>query len=208
MKTLLLMRHAKSSWKEVDLPDIERKLNKRGKKDAPEMGALIREKELIPQRILSSTAARCRLTVEAMGETSGFSGPVDYHDSLYLAEPQAYIDAVKAVPDGEERILVMGHNPGLEGLLQMLTDQVESLPTGALAYLSLPLMHWSELSLTTKAELIEVYRPHDMRERAEEDAEREKREKKERKEQEVKAEKEAKAEKKTAEKKEKSKKKK
>jgi phosphohistidine phosphatase len=87
MKTLLLMRHAKSSWKDTDLPDHERPLNKRGKKDSVFMGAVLNEKELLPQKILASSAVRIRETIAGMAKESAFSGEVEFSDELYLAEP-------------------------------------------------------------------------------------------------------------------------
>lgn len=160
MKTLLLMRHAKSSWKHPELPDFERGLAKRGKKDAPLMGGLLKDKELVPQMILCSTAVRSRQTAEAVVETSGFKGELAFQEGLYLAEPEAYLAAVRALPDELERVLVIGHNPGLEGLLQQMTGQIEALPTSTIAYLSLPVQRWAEAA---GGELVEILRPADQR---------------------------------------------
>ncbi len=165
MKTLLLMRHAKSSWKDHDLEDHMRPINKRGKKDAPTMGLLLREKELIPQEILSSTAERAKLTVEAVAETSGFTGPVQYLESFYLGEPENYLDVLRFLPDEIERIMIVGHNPGLEGLLQILTGKMEPLSTSAIAYIVLPIKNWNELNSSTEGDLIELWRPRELREK-------------------------------------------
>lgn len=165
MKTLLLMRHAKSSWKDHDLEDQLRPLNKRGKKDAPLMGLLIREKELTPQQILSSTAERARETTQSIIETTGFTGKVEYLESFYLGEPENYLDVLHFLPDDVERVMIMGHNPGLEGLLQILTGAVEPLSTAAIAYIVLPIRHWSELNNSVEGELIELWRPRELREK-------------------------------------------
>jgi phosphohistidine phosphatase len=98
MKTLLLMRHAKSSWKHHELIDHERTLNKRGKKDAPLMGKLILEKELVPQLILSSSAVRAQLTAEAIVETVNYTGAVELVDSFYMAEPNTYLEKLRKLP--------------------------------------------------------------------------------------------------------------
>ena len=132
MKTLLIMRHAKSSWKDAELPDQERPLNKRGKHDAPMMGELIKDKELRPQVIYASTAKRARMTAEEVSSACKFKGDVTYLDNLYLAEAEAILDVLHTTPDEIERVLIIGHNPGLEGLLQMLSHRVESLPTAAI----------------------------------------------------------------------------
>ncbi len=162
MKTLLLMRHAKSSWKDTELSDIDRPLNKRGKKDAPFMGAVLKEKELVPQLILSSTAVRARQTVELMAAACNFSGEIRYLDSFYLAEPAAYLRGLAETPDSLERVMVIGHNPGLEGLLQILSGRIEALPTGTIAFLSLPVNTWGDLHEDTEGELLELLIPHEL----------------------------------------------
>jgi phosphohistidine phosphatase len=166
MKTVLLMRHAKSSWKEPKLADIERPLNKRGKKDAPAMGKTIRDKELIPQRIFCSPAMRARLTAESFVEKSHYQGQIEYIDSFYLAEPDVYLKSLQQLPDDMERVMIIGHNPGLEGLVQILSRQVASLPTAAIAHIILPIKHWDELNADTEGDLVEVLRPHDHKEKS------------------------------------------
>lgn len=205
MKTLLLMRHAKSSWKDPELADHERPLNKRGRKDAPFMGEILREKELFPQKILASTALRVRQTIEGLAQ-SGYSGEVEFLDSYYLAEPEAYLEGLRSLPDTIERAMILAHNPGLESLLQKLTGRIEPLATGSLAYMSLPIQSWAELQEGTEGELVELFNPHELRElKEEEEEEKEKKEKKkEREELNRKGRKERKEEKRKEKKKEKS----
>lgn len=162
MKTLLIMRHAKSSWKDKDLKDRKRPLSKRGKRNAPQMGELIKEKELVPQMIISSDTIRSHQTEELFAQTSGFSGEVKYMDKLYMAEADEYLDALKDIPDEMERVMIIGHNPGLESLLPLLTKRVESLPTAAVAHLVLPIDHWKELNKHTKADLVALWRPKEL----------------------------------------------
>ncbi len=168
MKTLLLMRHAKSSWKDTDLADHERPLNKRGKKDSVFMGAVLKEKELLPQIILASSAVRIRETITGLTQESAYAGEIEFSDELYLAEPEVFLRVLCNLPDTFERVMLMGHNPGLEGLLQVLSGRIESLPTGSVAYLSLPVQQWSELNNETEGELIEMLLPHELREMEEE----------------------------------------
>ena len=163
MKTLILMRHAKSSWKEPELTDHERPLNKRGEKDAPRMGRLLKEKKLLPDHIYSSTAVRARQTVAGVGDKGGYKHEVDYVDNLYMAEPSAIIDVLKGASDDFKSILVVGHNPGMEGLVQILSRKVESLPTGAIARIALPIDHWQELTVTTEGKLKSVFRPREIK---------------------------------------------
>lgn len=164
MKTLLLMRHAKSSWKEKNTSDHERPLNKRGRRDAPRMGHLLQERELTPQLILSSSALRSRQTAELVAETAGYSAEVMYLDELYMAEPDGYIAALRKLPDTVERVLLIGHNPGLETLLQMLSNRIESLPTAVLADISLPIDEWGVLSNNVEGDLVEIWRPKEIQE--------------------------------------------
>ncbi len=166
MKTLLLMRHAKSSWKHNDLKDHERPLNKRGKKDAPMMGKFIREKELLPQRILCSSAVRARATAEALMEACHYKGEIEYLDSFYLAEPQVYLEELKKLPNELERVMIIAHNPSLEGLLQILSHRVESLTTAAIAYLVLPIDAWQEITEDSEGELIQLWLPRELREKS------------------------------------------
>lgn len=175
MKTLLLMRHAKSSWKESKLDDKERPLNKRGRSDAPMMGQILIDRELIPQRILSSSALRARQTAEVVKESAGYQGDVTYLDQLYMAEAEGYIAVLRELPDEVERVMLIGHNPGLETLLQILSGSIESLPTAVLAHLVLPIDQWSQLTPETQGELVDIWRPKQLREETEEkEAEKEK----------------------------------
>lgn len=165
MKTLLLMRHGKSSWKHAELPDHERPLNKRGKKDAPMMGKLLKAKELVPQKVLCSTALRARETVDLMREEGGIDFDIQYLGEFYLAESQTYLDAIYQLPDELERVMIVGHNPGLEGLVQMLGDKIESLPTAAIAYLVFPVKSWQDLRDKPQGELVEFWRPRELPEK-------------------------------------------
>ncbi len=167
MKTLLIMRHAKSSWKDSDLKDSERPLNKRGKKDAPFMAEVLVEKELVPQRILSSTAVRAVETVKFLTEAMDYDQEILFLDAYYMAEPETYIEYIRQLPDNIERVMVMGHNPGLEGLVQILCGQVESLPTAAVAHLAIPVDSWQDLTLDTECHLVDLFLPQELREKEE-----------------------------------------
>jgi len=162
MKTLILMRHTKSSWKHAELPDAERPLNKRGEKDAPRMGKQMRDEGLMPQTIFSSSAVRCAKTAELVAEKLGYTDEVHYLDSLYLAEPNTYLDLLRNLSDDIDSVLIVGHNPGLEGLLQILTQRVESLPTGALAAISIPIRTWSLLDVRIDCKLNHIWKPKEL----------------------------------------------
>jgi phosphohistidine phosphatase len=162
MKMLLIMRHAKSSWDDTGLHDHDRPLNKRGKLNAPRMGRLLRELDLAPDLILTSSARRARDTAEAVADQSGYAGEIKVEEEFYAAPPEVVLEALAAAEDRYECILVIGHNPGLEELLEMLTGEQESLPTAAIARVDLPIASWQVLADETRGKLVKVWRPKEL----------------------------------------------
>jgi phosphohistidine phosphatase len=162
MLTLLILRHAKAEQGD-GLPDDQRELSSRGRKAARKMGELARDEGLLPQRILSSTSVRTRQTVESFVEASGSEAPVEYLHSLYLGEPRAYFAALAEHAAGATRVMVVGHNPGLEELVRELTGEAVSLPTAALVECTLPVEKFeSGVPLQEAgAELRRIFRPKD-----------------------------------------------
>jgi len=161
MKTLILMRHAKSSIGEKNQEDWDRPVNKRGRKNALAMAKLLKEKDAVPQVIVASAALRVRQTAELLIEELSFRGDIHYLASLYRGELDAYLTAVQSMPDGVDCLMVIGHNPMLEGLLQLLSGKVESLPTASIAYLKVPVEHWRDLTFDTQSELANFWKPKD-----------------------------------------------
>jgi len=160
-KTLLIMRHAKSSWKDTDLDDHARPLNKRGQRDAPLMGALLRANGLSPDAILCSTARRARETAAAVAEAGGFGGEITFHAEFYAAPAEAYFGALQRLPAAVGVALLVAHNPGVEELLADLTGEDEPFTTGTVAQVSLPLADWAALSLATEGRLTNLWRPRE-----------------------------------------------
>jgi phosphohistidine phosphatase len=146
MKTLLILRHAKSSWAAPGLSDHDRPLNDRGKRDAPCMGQLLLDENLTPGLILSSTAKRARKTASLVAKSCGYSREVNELADLYLAGPQSYFEALQFVDDGLDRVLVVGHNPGMEDLVQELVGEFHRMPTAALAHVELEIDAWVNVS--------------------------------------------------------------
>jgi phosphohistidine phosphatase len=162
MLTLLVFRHGKAEPGE-GLADDQRELAPRGRKAARKMGELARAQGLLPQRILSSTAVRTRETVELFLEGADCSAPVEYLRSLYLAEPHAYLTALAEHAGGATRVMLVGHNPGLEDLVRELTGEIVSLPTAALVECAVPLEKFESAHVLQEAgaELRRVFRPKD-----------------------------------------------
>jgi phosphohistidine phosphatase len=157
-KILLILRHAKSSWKEPDLQDHDRPLNKRGKRDAPRMGKLLKELELVPDLIISSTAKRAKGTAKAVVKSSKYKGRIELNPSLYGADFDAYLIALRLVPDDFNKVLIIGHNPALEELVRVLTGKMEQMPTCALAEVDLKITSWSNLGNKIEGQLINIWR--------------------------------------------------
>ena len=159
MKTLLVLRHAKSSWNDPALDDHERPLNKRGRRDAPRVGALVREYGLIPDLVISSDAVRARLTAEAVAEEARYAGEILLDPHLYLAGPADILSLLPTVQENAKTVMIVGHNPGLETLVEQLTGERQDLPTAALAQIDLPIDQWRDLTRSTRGTLVGLWRP-------------------------------------------------
>ena len=162
MKYLLILRHAKSSWKEPYTSDHDRKLNKRGRRDAPRMGELLAREELVPDFIISSSAVRANKTAEAVADSSGFEGELIVSSALYHAWTDSFLEELRTVDDKYDRVMVVGHNPGMEELLEDLTGAYERMVTAAVAYVALPVETWSQLDEDVEGELLYIWRPKDL----------------------------------------------
>ncbi len=160
MKTLLLLRHAKSSWDNSDQSDHDRPLNDRGKIDAPRVGEFLREEQLRPDLVLSSTAKRARKTAKKAIDASGFELGIDLRPDLYLADVGVWMRILRSVPDEVNCVLAVGHNPGIEDMVHILTGPGRpAMPTAALAQIELPLEHWSDLAPGVRGSLCRVWTP-------------------------------------------------
>lgn len=159
MKEIILMRHAKSCWKDSELKDFDRPLNKRGKKDAPKMGKILMENDAVPDRIFSSSAKRAQSTAKAIAKKISFEDDVIFMEELYLAEPETILGLLKTQSDELNRIMLVGHNPGMEWFLQMICGEVVSLPTASIAQIQVPIDHWHELHEDAEGELLNRWKP-------------------------------------------------
>jgi phosphohistidine phosphatase len=145
MKTLLLLRHAKSSWKSPELRDFDRPLNQRGLKAAPLMGKFMRKRKITPDLIISSPAVRARMTAALVVENGEFQTELRYDERIYEADVETLIKVITQIDEAAETVLIVGHNPGLQELLKALTGEEHEFPTAALAQVSLKLDKWSAI---------------------------------------------------------------
>ena len=162
MKNLLIMRHAKSSWEFTNLSDHDRPLNDRGKRDAPRMGKVLLKERLIPQLIISSSAARARSTAEKVAKMSRYNGEISIDSSLYRAGSSAYMNALRRLTNQTDTVLIVGHNPDVEHLVEILTGNVMTIPTCGLAYVKLLIESWLDLKDDKKGELAKMWRPKEL----------------------------------------------
>jgi phosphohistidine phosphatase len=163
MVTLLILRHGKAAEEEDD-GDAARPLTQRGKRDAELMGQLLRERDLVPDRILASSAQRARDTARKAAAAAHFSGAIDELDELYLAEPETYILAVRQHAPDARRVLLVGHNPGLEALALILTGDPVSLPPAGLVVCTLPILTFAELAPQVRGQMARFVRPSELQE--------------------------------------------
>lgn len=146
MKTLLLMRHAKSSWKESNIPDHDRPLNRRGKHDVPLMGKLLRDQKMNLDLIISSTALRAETTANLIAKAVRYKGKIILDKSIYNAEPMDLLTLLSNSSDEYNSILLVGHNPTMEEMVQMITNSPEiTMATCAIAHLTLSIDTWTDL---------------------------------------------------------------
>src|SRR5262245_21456207 len=163
MKTLLIQRHGKSSWKDATLTDLKRPLSRRGKEDAPRMAQFLRERGLAPDLILCSTAKRAKQTARRAVEAAEFACEIEPNQQIYDADaPQELVDLLRTVPDDLNRIMLVGHNPCLEAFVEALTTVPTPLPTAAVAHVELEITSWSELELGRQSRLADVWRPKEL----------------------------------------------
>ena len=125
------------------------------------MGDLVRERGLIPDIVISSDAVRARLTAEAVADAAGYSGEILLDRQLYLADPADILSVLRDVPENAGTVMIVGHNPGLEDLVEQLTGEPHDMPTAALSQVALPIERWRDLDLTTQGTLVGHWRPKD-----------------------------------------------
>ena len=156
MKSLLILRHAKSSWDDLGLDDFDRPLNKRGRKAAPLMAKYLKKQKLRPDLVLCSAARRTRETWDLVAEAFEPAPQVKVLRSLYLASAARILQAVQRTPAQVGGVMVIGHNPGMERLAAQLAgpgseaEAVQDLrgkfPTAALAVVTAEVASWRELA--------------------------------------------------------------
>ena len=147
MKTLVIVRHAKSSWDESGLSDHVRPLNRRGLKDAPVMGARLAEWGPPVDRVISSSAVRALVTAEMVTHEMGLPwDEIQIEDGLYHATEEELLDVIREQDDYIDGLMLFGHNPGMTYLVNDLSDlDLENLPTCGVVILQFDVENWAEI---------------------------------------------------------------
>ncbi|MBC7235060.1 MAG: histidine phosphatase family protein [Chloroflexi bacterium] len=144
-RTLLILRHAKSRWDDVGVSDHDRKLTKRGKRDARRLGIALAERGLVPDVILTSTAKRAQSTARRVAKGSGYDGELLQEPSLYSDDEWASLGLLAGLGMDIETAMVVGHNPTLQDLVALLTGEHLPLATANLVCIELPIDDWHQL---------------------------------------------------------------
>lgn len=160
MKNLILIRHAKSSWRDPDLQDIERPLNQRGKRDAPSMGRLLKERGLTPDLIVSSPARRACHTARKIAAETGYpKAAIRISEAVYMRGVDALVSLLCSLDDDSQRVYLIGHNPDLTDLANRLSNTyIDEMPTCAVASIDFPFDSWTRVG-QEKGKLVLFERP-------------------------------------------------
>jgi phosphohistidine phosphatase len=160
MKTIYLLRHAKSSWDDASLSDFERPLNDRGLRTAPFMGEVMARRSYLPSIVISSPALRAKTTAELVMESGRLGSQMTLDDRIYEASPNTLLTVVSELDDIHASSMLVGHNPGMEGFIRYLTGRIEPMPTAALAVIELNVDSWKDLDADC-GKVHEIIRPKD-----------------------------------------------
>lgn len=145
MKTLILLRHAKSSWNDATVDDFDRPLNDRGRKAAGKVGKFLAKQETPIDLVLSSPAIRARQTLDLVLKRSALTPETRLDQRIYEASSSRLLEVVSQIDEDRKSVMLVGHNPGMEELLSLLTGSDERMQTAALATISLDVKRWDRV---------------------------------------------------------------
>lgn len=162
MKTLFVLRHAKSSWNDSAMTDFERPLNERGFRAAPLIGETMKRNGFLPELIVSSPAKRAAQTAELIKKSAEINGEIRFDKRIYEADSANLLEVLAEQNNLTKSVLLIGHNPGLEHLIYVLTGEMHPMPTAALAVIDLETSVWSELKVSN-GNLRTLIRPKELK---------------------------------------------
>jgi len=146
MKTLYLVRHAKSSWKYPNLDDFERPLNKRGRRNAPFMGKILKALKVAPDLVISSPANRAATTARIIADTIGYPlEKIQYSETIYGSSEYELIHAIQQVDNAINQAMLVSHNPAITGLANTIGDtNISNIPTCGVCCVNLNISSWAK----------------------------------------------------------------
>ncbi len=162
MKTLLVLRHGKSSWSDPWDDDHDRKLKGRGKRAASAMGKELLERDMVPDLVISSTAKRARDTAKRACASCGYSGRILKEKGHYFTSVKRHLKVIReCAGDRDQCVMIVGHNPDLEDVVDDLTGEYVTLTTANLACIDFEIDTWDDLR-SARGDLRWVIRPRDV----------------------------------------------
>ena len=157
MKELLVLRHAKSGHSNPRLTDHDRPLNQRGLETAPRVGRLLASEDLLPDLVLCSTATRTTQTAALVMEATGADIRTEHLQELYLAPARTILELVVLGGGDADRVMVVGHNPGMENVLDMLGLGMHEMPTATLAHVRFDIDDWVMATSSSSISLEKIW---------------------------------------------------
>ncbi|RBL93406.1 SixA phosphatase family protein [Chitinophaga flava] len=153
MKTLLLIRHAKSSWNNPDMDDFDRPLNKRGKQNAPEMAQRLITRGMVPELIITSPAKRARTTAKIMAEEWHYpKQAILLEEELYLCYASTFLKVITRIDDDFNAVAIFAHNPGITDFANYLTEEIriDNVPTTGIFAIQADTDSWKDFDMAAK----------------------------------------------------------
>jgi phosphohistidine phosphatase len=159
MKTLILVRHAKSSWDEVGMDDAERPLNERGKKDAPQMARRLKDKGIKIDILISSPAKRAHKTAKYFAEAYELNKKeIEITNKLYGASVTAFLEVINTIDDKHKTAIIFSHNPGITEFANTLTSvHIDNMPTCSIFTVQANINKWADFLKSEKSFLFFDY---------------------------------------------------
>lgn len=165
MKTLLLIRHAKSNWNNPDMDDFDRPLNKRGKQNAPEMASRLLMRGMVPELIISSPAKRTRTTAKIMAKEWKYpKQAILLEEELYLCYASTFLKVITKIDDDFEAVAIFAHNPGITDFANYLTQEIriDNVPTTGIFAVQAETNSWKDFDRAAKKFLFFDYPKHEI----------------------------------------------
>ena len=159
MKTLYLLRHAKSSKDDPSLKDFDRPLNEKGKAQIQTLAKMILKEKIQAEVMISSPAKRAKDTAESIAKLTGYQKEIIYNGKFYEANTEEYAQMIKKTPDEYSSLMLIAHNPTLENFLSELISKETHLSTCSLARVQIPIVQWKNFNLSIQGELTALYTP-------------------------------------------------